>query len=190
MKDNKGAKGKDDFQSIKIDVNKLFRLPWTLADNAMTWLEPTRKCNITCDACFAINNPDSQKSLPQIKKELETLISLRRCDAMLIAGGEPLTHPRIVDITRMVKSYNVKPVIITNGVGLESSWVRDLKRAGAYGFAFHVDSHQSRPGWEGKNEKELNELRQFFADMLYSEGGLVCAIMPPFIQTHLNMCRI
>jgi len=169
---------KENYQSFHMMVNKLFRLPWTMSDNAMTWLEPTRKCNITCDACFAINNPESQKTLSQIKKELETLLLLRRCDAMLIAGGEPLTHPQIVEITEMVKSYNVKPVIITNGVGLGPSLVKDLKRAGAYGFAFHVDSHQSRPGWEGKNEKELNELRQYFADMLYSEGRLVCAIMP------------
>jgi len=182
----KQANGKANFPTFRINVDKLFRLPWTMADNAMTWLEPTRKCNITCDACFAINNPDSEKSLSQIEKELQTLLLLRRCDAMLIAGGEPLTHPQIIEITRMVKSHNVKPVIITNGVGLEPSLVRDLKRAGAYGFAFHVDSHQSRPGWEGKNEKELNELRQYFADMLYSEGGLVCAIMPTIFPDTLE----
>lgn len=166
---------KEDFQPTSINAHKLFRLPWTMADNAMTWLEPTRKCNITCDACFAINNPKSEKSLSQIKKELQTLLRLRRCDAMLIAGGEPLTHPEIVKITEMVKDHNVKPVIITNGVGLEPSLVRDLKRAGAYGFTFHVDSHQHRPGWEGKNEKELNVLRQYLADMIQREGGLVCA---------------
>jgi len=172
------SNGKENSITFPINVRKLFRLPWTMADNAMTWLEPTRKCNITCDACFSINNPESEKSLSQIEKELQTLLLLRRCDAMLIAGGEPLTHPQIVEITRMVKKHNVKPVIITNGVGLGPSLVRDLKRAGVYGFAFHIDSHQSRPDWTGKNERELNELRQYYADMLYEEGGLVCAIMP------------
>jgi len=53
--------------------------------------------------------------------------------------------------------------------------VRDLKRAGVYGFTFHVDSHQARPGWVGKNENELNELRQHFADMIHRESELVCA---------------
>jgi MoaA/NifB/PqqE/SkfB family radical SAM enzyme len=94
---------------------------------------------------------------------------------MLIAGGEPLTHPQIINVTKIVKEHNVKPVIVTNGVGLDTSLVQELKRAGAYGFTIHVDSHQSRPGWEGKNEKELNELRQYFSDMLNKEGGLVCA---------------
>ncbi len=158
-----------------INVNKLFRLPWTTADNAMTWLEPTRCCNITCDACFAVNDPKSQKSLLQIENELRALLCLRRCDAMLIAGGEPLTHPHIVEITEMVKNAQVKPIVVTNGVGLDASLIHELRGAGAYGFTIHVDSHQARPGWEGANEKELNALRQSFADMVSAEGGLVCA---------------
>jgi len=85
----------------EMNIGRLFRLPWAMADNAMTWLEPTRQCNITCDACFAINDPKSQKSLPQIESELQTMLRLRRCDAMLIAGGEPLVHPDIVEITRI-----------------------------------------------------------------------------------------
>jgi organic radical activating enzyme len=159
----------------EINAKKLFRLPWTMADNAMTWLEPTRQCNITCDACFATNDPTSRKTLQQIEEELRIMLQLRRCDAMLIAGGEPLTHPQIIEITQIVKNYNVKPVIVTNGVGLNRYMLKDLKKAGAHGFTFHVDSHQSRPDWEGRNEKQLNELRQHFADMVYDEGNLTCA---------------
>ncbi len=158
-----------------VDPQKLFRLPWTSSDNAMTWLEPTRQCNITCDACFHSNDPESRKSLEQIDGEIRAMLELRRCDAMLIGGGEPLTHPQVVDIAKIVKSYGVKPVIITNGVGLDRALVRDLKKAGMAGFTFHIDAHQSRPDWDGKNEDELNELRQYFADLLHDEGGLSCA---------------
>jgi organic radical activating enzyme len=158
-----------------IDPMSLFRLPWTMSDNAMTWLEPTRQCNINCDACFHENDPGSQKSLEQIEHELDTMLRLRRCDAMLIAGGEPLVHPQIIDITKMVKSYHVKPVLITNGVGLNQTLVHELKEAGMHGFTFHVDAHQDRPGWAGKSETELNTLRQRFADMLKKAGGLACA---------------
>ena len=31
------------------------------------------------------------------------------------AGEEPLTHPDIVEIVRMVKEYGMKPIINTNG---------------------------------------------------------------------------
>ena len=158
-----------------IDPLKLFRLPWTAADNAMTWLEPTRKCNMTCDACFALNDAHSEKPLEQIEQELTAMLRLRRCDAMLIAGGEPLTHPRITDIVRMTSKAGVKAVIITNGLSLDRPLLRELKRAGVYGFTFHVDAHQTRPGWTGKSEKELNELRSHYAGLLFEEGGLTCA---------------
>jgi hypothetical protein len=158
-----------------VDVRRLFRMPWKTSDNAMSWLEPTRKCNITCDACFAINDPLSQKSLKRIEQELDILLKLRRTDAVLIAGGEPLTHPEIVDIVRMVSRRKVKAQIVTNGVGLDATLVHDLRNSGADGITFHVDSHQCRPGWKGKNERELNDLRQEFVEMMQREGGMVCA---------------
>ncbi|MCL6099711.1 MAG: radical SAM protein, partial [Bacteroidetes bacterium] len=33
----------------------LYRLPWTLADNAISWLEPTSMCNLSCDGCYREN---------------------------------------------------------------------------------------------------------------------------------------
>ncbi|MFC2141707.1 radical SAM protein [Acidobacteriota bacterium] len=172
--------------SLSLDPQTLYRLPWTLSDNAMTWLEPTRQCNITCDACFHDNDPESRKTLTQIEYELKSMLRLRRCDAMLIGGGEPLTHPDILEITRLVKSFHVKPILITNGVGLELEQIRELKRAGIFGFTFHVDAHQTRPGWEGKSETELNALRQHFAEMVHEVGGLSCAYNVTIFPDTLN----
>lgn len=156
------------------DPRRMFRLPWTAADNAMTWLEPTRKCNITCDACFAQNDPRSQKPLGRIEAELDAMLRLRRCDAMLVAGGEPLTHPDIAAVVRLVRRAGVKPVIVTNGVALDGALLAELKAAGVHGFTFHVDSHQQRPGWIGASEPELNALRSHLAGMVHEAGGLVC----------------
>lgn len=158
----------------EIDPWTLFRMPWSASDNAMTWLEPTRKCNITCDACFATNDPFSEKSLERIEEEVKAMRKLRRSDGMFIAGGEPLTHPRIVDIVRIVGRQGYKPVLVTNGVGMNPERLTELKKAGLFGFTFHVDSHQSRPGWKGKSEAELNALRQELADMVHEAGGMVC----------------
>jgi hypothetical protein len=158
-----------------IDIQKLYRLPWNTTDNGMSWIEPTRKCNITCEYCYATNDPNSEKPLSQVEAELKGSLALRKCDLMMIAGGEPLTHSRIVDVVRLVKSLGPKPLIVTNAVALNAPLVRELKQAGLFGFIFHVDSHQDRPGWSGKTEKELNSLRQELVDMVYAEGGLVAA---------------
>jgi Radical SAM superfamily/4Fe-4S single cluster domain len=159
----------------EINLKELYRLPWTMSDNAMTWLEPTRFCNLKCDACFHFSDPLSHKSLKEIRSDMEQLMQLRKCDAMLIAGGEPLTHPKILEIIKIVKSFKVKPVLMTNGVGINEPMIREFKKAGLSGITFHVDSHQKRAGWEGKTESELNELRGIYATMLKNIKGLTCA---------------
>ena len=66
----------------------------------------------------------------------------------------------------------VKPVILSNGVALTPQLLHELKKAGLAGFTLHVDSHQNRPNWKDKTEKEHNQLRQELADRIAAEGGL------------------
>ncbi len=154
----------------------LYRMPWTLPDNAINWLEPTSMCNLYCDGCYRKNESNSHKSLELIRKELDTFNSLRRTDGVSIAGGDPLTHPEIERIVEMVASDGLKPILNTNGLALTKEKLRALKRAGVYGFTFHIDSGQNRPHMKGKTEVELNELRLHYAEMLAEEGNISCAM--------------
>ena len=54
-----------------LDHRKYYRMPWTVTDNAMSWLEVTTKCNITCRGCYRDPRKDGHKSLDQIRQELE-----------------------------------------------------------------------------------------------------------------------
>ena len=63
--------GKDDLMPAPLNHRGLYRLPWTLPDNAISWLEPTSACNLYCDGCYRKNDPDSHKSLEQVRKELD-----------------------------------------------------------------------------------------------------------------------
>jgi len=158
-----------------IDHRQLYRLPWTLPDNAISWLEPTSACNLACDGCYRENVANSHKPLDAVRDEVETFIRLRNADGISIAGGDPLMHPEIVEIVRMIAEKGVKPVVNTNGATLTMELLRELKKAGVYGFTFHIDSKQGRPKWKNKNEVELNELRLQFAEMLAEVGGISCA---------------
>ncbi len=173
----------------KVDTLKLYRMPWTFSDNPFSWMEPTRNCDLNCAYCYQEHDKNSNKSLDQFEKDLKGLLSLRKCDAINIAGGEPLIHPQICEIISMVKSYGVKPIIITNGQSLSAELLKKLKKAGAYGFTFHVDSLQNRPGWTGCDESELNTLRQKFADMVYNEGGLICGFNTTIVPSQLHQTR-
>jgi hypothetical protein len=161
-------------------------MPWTQSDNAFSWLEITRHCDLRCDYCYQTNNPHSDKDMTTIETELLTLQRLRRCDTMFISGGEPLLHPHLEAIVRLVKSHGPKPVLVTNGHRLTPATVRQLKHAGLFGFILHVDRGQSRPGWTGQSERALNRLRQKYADMIHAEKGLICGFNTTILPETLH----
>lgn len=154
---------------------ELYRLPWSLPDNAISWLEPTSACNLYCDGCYRKNDPTAHKSLELVRKELDTFKRLRKTDGVSIAGGDPLTHPEIEKIVEMIARDGQKPIINTNGLALTREKLRALKSAGVEGFTFHIDSGQQRPHMKGKTEIELNDLRLKYAEMLAEAGGISCA---------------
>jgi organic radical activating enzyme len=158
-----------------VNHRDLYRLPWSLPDNAISWLEPTSACNLACDGCYRENVASSHKSLDVVRREVELFKELRNSDGISIAGGDPLMHPEVVEIVRMVANMGLKPIINTNGGKLTMELLRQLKDAGVYGFTFHIDSKQGRPKWKDKNELDLNDLRLYYAQMLAEVGGLSCA---------------
>ncbi|HTP28227.1 MAG TPA: radical SAM protein [Anaeromyxobacteraceae bacterium] len=158
-----------------LDHRRLYRLPWSLTDNVISWLEPTKECNIYCDGCYSANAKGSHKTLAQIEADLDVFERYRQADAISVAGGDPLVHPEIVEVVRRIVRRGLKPVVNTNGHALTDALVRRLKKAGLAGFTFHVDSLQTRPGWKGASERELNELRLEFAERVAAVGGISCA---------------
>ena len=160
---------------VRLNHLDYYRLPWNLTDNSISWLEPTAKCNLSCEGCYRFNEKDGHKTLEQVNADLDVFQKLRNSDGVSIAGGDPLTHPDVIEIVREVKKRGMKPIINTNGLALTKELLADLKKAGVFGFTFHIDSKQGRPNWKDKNELELNELRLHYAQMLADEGGISCA---------------
>jgi pyruvate-formate lyase-activating enzyme len=158
-----------------LDHRQLYRLPWSLPDNAIAWLEPTRKCNLACLGCYRENDPKGHKTLAEVRSDLEVFKRYRTVDGVSIAGGDPLVHPEIVEIVRMVAQDGLKPILNTNGLALTPELLDELKRAGLTGLTFHIDSKQGRPGWKDKSEIELNQLRLHFAEMVAEAGDLGCS---------------
>ncbi|NPV55344.1 MAG: radical SAM protein [Anaerolineae bacterium] len=154
-----------------LEKRNYYRLPWSMNDNPIAWLEVTDICNIHCEGCYR-QYMTGHKSLEELKEEVLFFMKWRNPDNFSIAGGEPLIHPQIVDLVAFIAQQGVKPVILSNGVALTPELLHELKKAGLAGFTMHVDSHQNRPHWNDKNEKEHNQLRQEIADMVAAEGGL------------------
>lgn len=159
-----------------------------MADNAITWLEPTTKCNMTCEGCYRENDPMGDRPLKDVIGELEQVKKIRKTGGISIAGGEPLLYPHIVDLVTYVADQGWKPIIISNGMCITKELVRNLKRAGLVAFTVHVDSHQQRPEWKGKSETELNELRLRLAEIIHDagEGRISCGFNATIYPDTLN----
>ena len=149
---------------MTLEKQNLYRLPWSMNDNPIAWLEVTDICNIHCEGCYR-QYITGHKSLEQTKEEVDFFMKWRNPDNFSIAGGEPLIYPHIVDLVAYIAQKRAKPVILTNAMALTPELLKELKKAGLSGFTIHVDSHQNRPQWIGKSEADLNEFRQHCTDM-------------------------
>jgi len=156
---------------MELEKRDFYRLPWSMNDNPIAWLEVTDICNIHCEGCYR-QKMTGHKSLDQLKDEVLFFKKWRNPDNVSIAGGEPLIYPQIIELVAFIAEQKIKPVILTNAMALTPEMLRELKKAGLAGFTIHIDSHQNRPHWNGKSEAELNELRQKYAEMIAIEKGI------------------
>jgi hypothetical protein len=156
---------------MTLEKDNLYRLPWSMNDNPIAWLEITDICNIHCEGCYR-QHLTGHKPLEQVKEEVLFFKKWRNPDNVSIAGGEPLIYPQIVDLVAFIAQNDIKPVILTNALALTPELLRELKKAGLAGFTVHIDSHQNRPHWKNKTEADLNELRQQVTEMVSAVGGL------------------
>lgn len=153
--------------------SRMYRFPWTHVDTPGTWIEVTDSCDLSCPGCFR-HQLEGHRPLEVIKEEILLCQELTNCERIAIAGGEPLIYPDLTEVVAFIAEQGMKPVLMTNGESLSPEYAHDLKNAGLVQFYFHVDSGQQRPGWEGVDEKGMNELREYYADMVVNLGDVTC----------------
>jgi len=158
---------------MTIERKKLYRFPWSKTDNPGGWVEVTDECDLSCPGCYRYRL-EGHRPLEDVKNEIIACQRMTNCDRIAISGGEPLLYPHIIEVVEFISSQRMKPMLLTNGKKLTWELALTLKEAGLVQFYFHVDSGQQRPGWAGKNEAEMNKLRQHYADLVWELGGVQC----------------
>ena len=82
-------------------------------------------CNYNCKHCFAKFNNHKLLRFDDWVKIIDNLANSGMIDAINIAGGEPFTHPDMIDIARYIKDKGLTLSIITNGSLMSDVWIKD-----------------------------------------------------------------
>jgi len=167
------------------DRKNLYRFPWSKTDNPGGWIEVTDICEMQCPGCYR-SQLEGHRPLEAVYRDITDTAAMTNCDCITIAGGEPLGYPHILDVVRFIRKMKLKPIMLSNGLLLTPELAAELKSAGLAKIHFHIDSAQNRTGWAGKTETELNELRQYFADMLWSTHAIQCGFHVTVFRSNLG----
>ncbi len=110
----------------------------------------TDECNMRCNICYYSSYPGAgnHRSLTDIKLMLKTLLKTESEPALIqITGGEPTTHPQILEILQFLKKSPVRHLMLnTNGIKIakDEEFVKELKKLGR-GFEVYLQFDSLKP---------------------------------------------
>ena len=100
---------------------------------AKLYIEPTNRCNLDCRMCIrhVWDEPMGNMSDEVFSRVIEGLRTFSPPPTVFFGGfGEPLFHPRIIEMVARVKSLGTPVEMITNGTLLTADLSRELIMAG------------------------------------------------------------
>ena len=86
-----------------------------------TWLTVNRNCNLFCKWCYAQDYLGGQECMSlDLAKTLIDIATICGSKSIFLIGGEPTIHPNFMEILTYILSKNLKAIVVTNGLILES----------------------------------------------------------------------
>ncbi len=161
-------------KNFRLDPATLFKFPWSANNNPHGWIEVTTFCQLACPGCYrglSLPNPTRvHEKLEKLKKDVDSLIKIRKIKVLSIAGGEPLLYPQLLDIVRYAKKQKLLVRMLTNGQSLTKIRLIELKKAGVNNVVIHVAQYQNRPGHP--KHKEIDTLREKYCQIFREVQGV------------------
>lgn len=154
---------------------------------AKVYIEPTSRCNLTCRICIRSSWNEAQGHMDEgtFERLLDSLRRLEQKPAVVLGGfGEPLFHPRIVEMVTHLKEVAQSLELITNGMLLTDAMMDAFIRLPLNVLWFSADSLHTDAN--GKPSDLLPTIRKlhYARELLHRrlpETGLV------FVATRSNL---
>jgi uncharacterized radical SAM superfamily Fe-S cluster-containing enzyme len=136
-------------------------------------VEITQRCNLDCTLCYLSESSEKVKDIP-LPVVLARLAKVRETYgdgvSVQITGGDPTLRKReeLVAIVREAARLGLEPSLMTNGIKLTRDLAEELRAAGLFDVAIHVDLTQERKGYP--TEESLNALRKEYVERVRGLG--------------------
>lgn len=125
----------------------------------------TRTCNLRCVHCYADSHAEKYPGELTWEQCCEVIDDLAeyKVNALLLSGGEPLVHPRLLDILERATGKGLKVTISTNGTRITPELATRFKELGVAYVGISLDGigavHDKFRGVEGSFEQAVRGFR-------------------------------
>jgi GTP 3',8-cyclase len=101
----------------------------------------TEQCNLACFYCHNEGQPKGSEYLSDYLFDIAVAMSRQpEVEKVILSGGEPLLHPRVLELVELVSPHVARTSLITNGLLLTPSLAQSLASAGLSKVRLGVDS--------------------------------------------------
>jgi MoaA/NifB/PqqE/SkfB family radical SAM enzyme len=157
-------------------------------------------CNYRCRICDFWKGPHREKARLTARQTEVIAEKLRQVGPQIVSigGGEPMLHPELVEIVRILSRHHF-PVMITNGSLVTPELARDLFAAGMVEISVSIDyadpqRHDAQRGAPGAFDKAVAALRILHACRTHPEQrvNLISVMLDdnlPDVEPLIDLCE-
>jgi len=163
---------------------------------AKLYIEPTNQCNLDCRQCIrnVWNEPMGKMSDAVFNCIIEGLRAFSPPPTVLFGGfGEPLFHPRIVEMVARTKALGASVEIVTNATLLTADLSQELITAGIDVLWVSLDGATPESYDDirlGAMLPQVLENVTHFHDAIYTEAVATCCGLFPSFKTQLGIAFV
>ena len=137
---------KNHFQYLRDELHRVKPLPGNRRGLRVLYLAITNKCNLNCEHCFEWErlNESKEFNLPKLLNAVKSFQKSHGIAQIQLTGGEPfLKYDRLLQsVKELARESNVW--VISSGVGVSLSRLKELKLAGLTGIHLSLDSYDEK----------------------------------------------
>lgn len=129
-------------------------------DARKIYIEVTTACNLNCQTCIrhSWTDPSSHMKADTFEKILASIPAFPALDRVVLTSfGEPLVHPRLMEMIEKLKALKLSVTLGTNGLLLKEKAAKELVRLGVDQVVVSIDGIQPET-YAGVRGAQLTEV--------------------------------